>query len=165
MKQSNSTEQVGVRHSYETYLEACSVTGLIPRKKPIYIDIVNGFFKYIMELVFEGHQVKLLARTGSIYIRGKKEKPRIKDGKIEGLAPDWVKTKKLWESNPEAKEQKRLVYHTNEHTHGIRYKIMWSKKDIATENASFYALKFSWDNKRTVNKLLLEGKEYIVENE
>lgn len=158
MKQ-NKTSTADSYNTYKSLSES-------PQPKSIYIKIVNGFFLYLMKLVFEGHEVKLPGRCGSVYIKGKKVKPRIDEhGVIKGLAPDWVKTKKLRESNPEAKAARKVVYHLNEHTNGIRYSVKWSKKNMLTENKSFYALIFSRTNKREVNRLIVqEGKEYIVEN-
>ena len=56
------------------------------------------------------------------------------------LPPNWAKTKELWEKNPEAKAKKQLVYCTNDHTNGIRYKIIWSKRRVLVENKTLYSL-------------------------
>ena len=96
--------------------------------KKRYIEICKAFFKFLMQKVLDGESVTLPGRLGKIEITGKKVKPIIgKDGQIKGLAPDWVNTKKLWDSNPEAKEKKTIVYHFNEHSNGIRYKFRWNK--------------------------------------
>lgn len=158
-------KKVSTAQSYVTYKELTLSVNQPPVCKSVYLKIVNGFFLYLMTLVFDGHEVKLPLRCGSVYIRGRKQKPRIgEDGQIKGLAPDWVRTKILRESNPEAMAARKVVYHLNEHTNGIRYAIKWSKKNMLTENKCFYALIFSRTNKRKVNELVMSNKEYIVEN-
>lgn len=129
----------------------------------VYLEIVLGFIKFLMSKVFEGHEVKLPARLGSFYIRGRKVKPKLnEDGNIVGLAPNWGETNKLWESNPQAKADKTLVYCFNEHSDGIRYKIIWSKMNVNVKNKTLYSIRFSRENKREVVKQIKQNKEYIT---
>ena len=88
----------------------------------------------------------------------------IEDGEIKGLAPDWVKTKQLWDSDTEAKENKQLVYHFNEETNGIRYKFSWSKNRVLVSNKTLYNLRMTRSNKRELSKLVREGKEYLIKD-
>lgn len=126
--------------------------------------IVSLFMKFIMAKVFAGYEVKLPARLGSIQVVGRKVKPRFgADGKIVGLAPNWPQTKKLWESNPEAKKNKEIVYCFNEHSDGYRYRLLWSRKGVLLKNKSVYSFRLSRSNKRTINKLIKEGKEFYTE--
>lgn len=130
-----------------------------------YLKIVNSFMKFIMSKIFKGFEVKLPARLGSFSIIGKKIKPRLNsEGEIANLAPNWVKTKELWENNPEAKKNKELVYCFNEHTGGVRYKFLWSKKNVNVVNKNLYSIKFSRANKRMLNTMIEQGKEFIVLN-
>ena len=109
-------------------------------------------------------QEKLTERLGKLSIFGKKVKVRIEDGEIKGLAPDWVKTKELWESDSTAKERKQLVYHFNEDTNGIRYKFSWSKNRVLVSNKTLYTLRMTRTNKRELSKLVREGKEYLIKD-
>lgn len=153
-------DKVATRHSYKTYLRLSKTE---PVSLTIYCNILNEFFKFLMNLVLEGEHIKLPYRTGSILITGLKTKPRIdENGEIKGLNPDWVKTKALWNSNPEAKASKKVIYNFNEHTHGIRYKITWVKKRLDILNNDLYSLIFSRTNKRDVMTKIYEGKEYYV---
>lgn len=162
MKQNK--EQVSTPSSYNKYRDLCLGANLTPKPKPIYLKIVNGFFKFIISKVLEGEQVKLPSRTGILFVVGKKSLPKTKeDGTLTGLAPDWHKTKLLRESNPEAKEKRTVLYHLNEHSGGMRYRYFWSKKNIVTENQTFYSLRISWSNKKALSKLVFAGKEYINE--
>jgi hypothetical protein len=152
--------QVSTPDSYKLYKK--STTYPVPPK--VYVTIVNEFFKFLIKQVIEGTHIKLPARLGSILVRGTKIKPRIENGQIKGASPDWAKTKELWDSNPEAKAQKKTIYCLNEHTNGVRYRIAWSKLEAVMENKSLYSLVFSRLNKRTVYRNIIAGKEYYVQN-
>lgn len=148
---------VNLRDSYRFYQKNAEE----PVNVKAYIDIVLGFIKFMMKKVFEGKDIKLPAELGVLGVRGRKVKPRLDaDGNIVGLAPDWVSTKKLWDTNEKAKEAKTIVYHFNEHTSGFRYKITWFRKDMKFKNKSVYSICFSRNNKRTLSALIKGGKEY-----
>lgn len=127
----------------------------------VYIGIILDFLKFLVQKIHEGKDVKLPCELGTLGIRGRKVRPRLdKDGSILGLAPDWVKTKALWERNEKAKEAKTLVYHFNEHSNGFRYKLVWFKSGMKFKNKSVYSFKLSRKNKRIINKLVKQGVEY-----
>ena len=129
----------------------------------VYIKIVQGLFKYMIKKMFEGYEVKMFSRLGSLQIVGRKVRPRVDEqGNVKGLAPNWAETKKLWDNDPKAKEEKQLVYCFNENTMGIRYKCLWSKKNVNTKNKGIYSFRLVRANKRKINQLANEGKEYLV---
>lgn len=132
--------------------------------KRTYIDINKLYNKFLINKALEGHIVTLPGRLGTLSVQGKVDKPRINEkGQIVGLAPDWVGTKKLWDSNPEAKEKKQLVYCLNKDTDGVRYKWLWSKFNSPIENKKLYSLILTRENKRSVYKKLKEGfNNFIV---
>jgi hypothetical protein len=153
-----------LRGSYQFYRE----TTAQPVDIKTYLKIVHGFILFIMQKVWDGWDVQLSGGNslGSIGMRGKRIQPKVNDaGQIVGLAPDWVKTKKYWAENPEARERKQLIFHFNEHSGGIRYRIVWYKNRMILPNKSCYVLQFSRHNKRTVPKLIRSGKEYLITNE
>ena len=128
-----------------------------------YLLITSIYNKFIINKVLEGNEVTLPSRMGTLCIIGRKQKIRYdENGKIIGLAPDWVKTKKLWDTNPKAKEKKQLVYHTNLHSDNTRYKYLWSKCKVLAENKTIYALRMARVNKRAVYKLIKQGKQYTT---
>lgn len=129
-----------------------------------YITIVNEFMKFLMQRLFDTGLITFPERLGTLQIIGKKVKFKIEDGKIKGLAPDWLKTKELWENDLKAKEEKQLVYFFNEHSNGIRYKFLWSKNRVLVSNKTLYNLKLSRANKRTLTPLINSGKEYLIKN-
>lgn len=148
---------VNLRDSYRFYQKNSESVVSIK----IYIDIILAFLKFLVQKIHEGRDIKLPCELGTLGIRGRKVKPKLDDnGEITGLAPDWVKTKALWARNPKAKEEKRLVYHFNEHSNGFRYKLVWFKKGVKFKHKSVYSFKFSRSNKRKINALVKQGKEY-----
>ena len=129
-----------------------------------YVQIINHFMKFLSSKLLSTGEIILPDRLGRLSIFGKKVNVRIEDGEIKGLAPDWVKTKELWESDKEAKNKKQLVYHFNEETNGIRYKYVWSKNRVLVSNKTLYNLRMTRTNKRELSKLVREGKEYLIKN-
>ena len=129
-----------------------------------YVQIINQFMKFLILKLLSTGEIILPERLGRLSIFGKKVNVRIEDGEIKGLAPDWVKTKQLWDSDEEAKNNKQLVYHFNEETNGIRYKFFWSKNRVLVSNKTLYNLRMTRSNKRELSKLVREGKEYLIKD-
>lgn len=129
-----------------------------------YVQIINHFMKFLSSKLLSTGEIIIPERLGKLSIFGKKVNIRIENGEIKGLAPDWVKTKELWDSDPIAKQNKQLVYHFNEETNGIRYKFAWSKNRVLVSNKTLYNLRMTRSNKRELSKLVREGKEYLIVN-
>ena len=129
-----------------------------------YVQIINHFMKFLSSKLLSTGEINIPERLGKLSIFGKKVNVRIEDGEIKGLAPDWVKTKELWDSDPIAKQNKQLVYHFNEETNGIRYKFAWSKNRVLVSNKTLYNLRMTRSNKRELSKLVREEKEYLIKN-
>ena len=135
-----------------------------PVDKSIYLQITNQFMKFLSSKLLSQGEINIPERLGKLSIYGKKVKVKVEDGQIKGLAPDWVKTKELWESDKEAKNKKQLVYHFNEETNGIRYKYVWSKNRVLVSNKTLYNLRMTRSNKRELSRLVREGKEYLIKD-
>jgi hypothetical protein len=146
------------RDSYKLYLKSTDT----PIDISMYLSIVNGFMKFLIKKLFSTGSIMFPERLGSLQIVGRKVKVRIEDGEIKGLAPDWANTKKLWEENEQAKKDKQLVYHFNEHTNSVRYRFFWSKARALVTNKTLYNLRMTRSNKRELSKLIQEGKEYLI---
>ena len=129
-----------------------------------YVQIINQFMKFLILKLLSTGEIILPERLGRLSIFGKKVNVRIENGEIKGLAPDWVKTKQLWDSDEEAKNNKQLVYHFNEETNGIRYKFFWSKNRVLVSNKTLYNLRMTRTNKRALSNLVKEGKEYLIKD-
>lgn len=83
---------------------------------------------------------------GDMFI--KKYKPKIKfkpngdlDIRKSHIRVDWANTLKLWKSDPEAREEKRKVYHLNKHSQGYLFKFTWQKRNKPFKNKSVYKFK------------------------
>lgn len=149
-----------IRSSHKNYKEISED----PIDISTYCKIVNDFNKFIMANVFNGNEVVLPSRLGTLSIKGKKVDIKFDEkGRLKGHAPDYQATKELWEKCPECKENKQMVFHLNEHTNGIRYKFFWSKNRVLVENKTFYNMIFTRTNKRLLSKLIKDGREYYVE--
>lgn len=147
-----------VKDSYELYESGVSN----PIDKSSFLDINNKFMKFISNIVMEGHSLALPEKVGTLQIIGKKEKLKIVDGEIKGLAPDWVNTKIFRKEHPEPENQKKIIYHLNKETSGVRYRWFWSKKNVLIEGKKLYSLRMSRSNKRNVGKKIKEGQEFTV---
>ena len=147
------------RDTYSEYLESSKN----PVEVSTYCKVLDLFFKFYMNKLFEIGELIIPERLGKIEIIGKKANIQFnEDGSMKGLAPDWVRTKLLWEENPEAKEKKQLVYHFNENTGGCRYKVYWNKSRVLFTNKTLFRLKLSRANKRALSQLIKDGKEYKI---
>lgn len=146
------------RKSYEQYKNKHEN----PLEQKQYLEILYGFFDYMIEQLLESKEISIPCKLGSLQIIGKKRQARLVDGEIKGLSPDWKETKKLWESCKECKEKKQLVYHFNEHTNSVRYKFFWSKKNVLIKNKGIYYFKPARGLKRNLAKLIKQGKEFLV---
>ena len=129
-----------------------------------YVQIINHFMKFLSSKLLSTGEINIPERLGKLSIFGKKVNIRIENGEIKGLAPDWVKTKQLWESDEEAKNNKQLVYHFNEETNGIRYKFAWSKNRVLVSNKTLYNLRMTRSNKRELSRLVKNNKEYLIKD-
>lgn len=120
--------------------------------------ICKDFNKRISNLIiYENFSFLLPFRLGRIRIRKYKPKTYLqKDGTLDKtrLRPDWNATNRLWAQNPEAKKEKKLVYHLNEHTNGYQHRWFWEKLTSNVPNNSAYSFIPSRSNKRTLAKVL-----------
>lgn len=134
---------------YKAYKEGCVGESQLSYKQ--YSSILNEFNKaLVQEILYDSAEVKLPCNLGTLRIR----KRKIDLSKANKLRPNWEETKKLWDSNPEAKENKKLVYHLNEHRDGYKYKIYWDKKGSKVRNKSYYFFKPSRDFSRELAYIL-----------
>lgn len=137
-----------------------------PVKYNTFFTVIQLFFVFLLNKVFDGYEVTLPCRMGTLYIRGVKQKIKIdENGKVKGLSINWPQTKKLWESNAQAREEKKVVYNTNEHSSGIRYKFVWGKNRVLTSFKTLYSLRMCRANKREFSRLVKqENREYLTVN-
>jgi hypothetical protein len=118
--------------------------------KRVYKDICKDFNKAIAHKVLtEAYEFRLPYRLGSLRIKG--QKMSFKDKRT--LRIDYQKTKELGHT----------VYHLNNHTNNYMYRWWWNKMLAIVKNKGAYLFKPTREHKRTLAKLLKEGKaEYFT---
>jgi len=127
-------------------------------EKIIFKKIINYFNKEICRNIVEKSvEYRLPYRLG--YLRIRKHKTRLivsPDGKLKTnhMYPNWEATKNLWKNNEEARKNKKIVFHTNDHTNKFYYKWYWDKRACNIRNSSVYSIIMSRTNKRLIAKAI-----------
>jgi hypothetical protein len=134
-------------------------------KKKIYNEIIRDFTEFLAEELLDNGIIFFPENVGHIKIEGEKKLPK----KIEvngeeryAGAVNWKATNELWNSNPEVKEKKQLIFHLNEDTGYVRYKIMWSKAKSVMKFKDVCAFIPCRHLKRKTSNLIQRGKEYLI---
>ena len=151
---------VNIRSSYKSYKKTVDT----PVEEKQYLEIANGYMEFLIQKVLEGEEVTLPARLGTLFIQGVKKNLKFNKDGIPLLPPNWAATKKLWDSNPDAKATKKIVYCLNEETDGVVYKLHWSKNRVPIENKLYYNFILTRGNKRAINSSIKQGKEYLIKS-
>jgi hypothetical protein len=117
-----------------------------------YKKVCLTFFRVSVECLLDGMEVKI-PFMGSFKVAKRKRD-------FNKLQPNWVETKKLWDEDPEAKKNKKLVYHLNEHSKGFYYRFHWRKGMV--KNISAYSFLPVRSAKSLLAKaILVNKKDYI----
>jgi len=118
-----------------------------------YSRIAFLFFKEILLHLLDGGEVKFPGGLGLFKIV---KKPR----RFDNLRVDWKSTKDMWEKNPKTKENKKLVYHLNDHTRGYYYRFFWSK-GIVTNISAYSFVPVRKAQRDLASRIKKEKKDYI----
>lgn len=96
-----------------------------PVSPSVYNKVVSLFNEKVIDEIINKSKVYTIPFLRlKIGIRKSKPKIKFKDGVVvNGNPVDWVTTKKLWETDEEAKKNKTLVRFLNKHTFGYVFKI------------------------------------------
>lgn len=127
-------------------------------KRGQYGDVLRDLNEAVAKLIVEDNfELRIPSRLGTK--RVKKTKQVLKtdeEGNLitRGLAVDFKATLEMWAEDPEAKAEKRKIYHLNEHTGGYKHKWFWSKKICNAPNKKVYQFIASRDHKRFLGKEL-----------
>jgi len=135
-----------------------------PVELSLFIKLNNEFALFMTEKILNAKTVYLPHGIGVIKVIGKEVIPKFDEesNRIENLSVNWGATRKLWKENEEAKEQKKFIYHFNEHSDGVRYRFLWSRANMKCKNSNFYTFKPAKRMKQTLAKHIREGREYEV---
>lgn len=121
--------------------------------KRIFAKIAKELNQEIINMIIEKNfEYVLPCNMGIISIKKSKAEPKLRpDGKlVNNLSMDYKATRELWLTNPEAKEKKKKVFHTNEHSGGWRYSFFWSKKEASAQGKKVYMFKTVRANSRAI---------------
>lgn len=122
----------------------------------LFTQILSDFNESIIKMmIHENFEYKVQYNLGSIRIKKYKAKYKFKeDGDLDTrtLPVNWKETKDLWEKDQDAKNKKILVFYSNSHTNGYRYKFYWNKNKAKTKGIKIISFKTT----RTNNRYLAE---------
>ena len=108
-----------------------------------YRKICEDFNKKIMDdILLKSREFKMPFRLGSLRI--KKKKMNFSSKLKNKLKIDWKATR----------ENKKVIYHLNDHTNGFNYRWYWEKKNAIIKNKSIYSFQATRTNKRRLAALL-----------
>lgn len=130
--------------------------GTISRRE--FGDVLKDINLKLADKILEGYSFKMPFRMGILSVTRKKEFIGFKDGKAVTNRPiDYKSTIELWNSNPQAKEDGKLVRFLNKHTNGWIYKINYNKYYANYKNKSVYSLQANRKIKRQLAKNIFSG--------
>lgn len=136
-----------------------------PLEYSMFGKIYKAFFAEISRIIiYEAFEFRVPHRLGRLRIR--KYKPKVKvnsDGTLDKsrLRPNWGKTNALWARSEEAKKNKQLVYHTNDHSDGYQHRFFWEKRMMNVPNYSAYSFIPARANKRELAAVLKDEDNFI----
>lgn len=121
--------------------------------------VINGAVaevnQLLMEDLMEDNQfIQLPYNLGTIAIFKEKPEIKIKEDGTLSLPRDHNATRLLWERDPEAKENRKYVYHQNKHSGGFVASFHWLKKGARTKNISGYRFVPVKDAKRNLAQIM-----------
>jgi hypothetical protein len=133
---------IGSNDIYETYVASLDSfekkQGYLLSQKVINAAVFELNKKLVENMIMDNKFINLPYNLGTLAIL--KHQPTIKRKKNGNLslAIDYGETNKLWRDNPEAKETRRYVYHTNSHSGGYIASFKWLKSQAKTKNIFGY---------------------------
>lgn len=144
-------------------------------EKKIFFSILSDYLKFLKNKIIEGTKVELL-RIGWLAVTGKEQIIEFDEQDRPKLPPDWGTTRKLWKEKAEAKnqtfeefcrtaskEEKTIIFHFNEHTDYVRYKVEWNQENTPDlKHKELYSFRITKDFKTELAKKIKSGKEYFV---
>ena len=150
-----------IQTSYKTYRSLCKAEGVVSIDRYVYFALCGEFMLYLSNVLLQGFKIKFPERLGAMQIIGNKQM-LITDKGVSHKKVDWGKTKKLWEKNEKAKEEKKFVYFTNEHSKGYIYKLKWFKNHAVIPNKSIYGFNTSKNFRQKIAEAVRNKVEFLI---
>lgn len=132
--------------------------GKLPRG--LFGEILRDMNLLIANKILEGYSFKMPSRMGVLSVTKTKAFLNYEDGEVKTNRPiDFKSTMDLWEKNPDAKAQKKLVRFLNKHTNDYIYKIYYNRFFATFRNKSVYSIQVNRWMKRELAKRIFAGFE------
>lgn len=158
----------GMKHIYRYFIKTTH------RNIP-YMQFSRICERYNIEFVMNstillGFDFDMPSGLGSLGIRKYKCTPYfMQDGtlRLNHLPVDYKATKEFWKNNAEARKEKKLIRHTNDHSDGYKGKFYWDKRTCNVRNQSVYIFLAIRLHSRKINEVLRDtasGIDFCIIN-
>lgn len=124
-----------------------------------YNEIVSDYNLGIKDLILnDNFDFKIPFNMGILGLRKYKPNIKIKDNKIvtNNLPINPRETRKLWDSNPEAKSKKIYIRYTNKHSDGYVFTVHYFRSTARFKNKTAYKITLKREFKRKVSERAIE---------
>ena len=144
------TQSYTIKDFYKYYLSYAKDGKVYQIDYTTYRKIITDYFMFIRDEVLEkSREFKMPCRLGKVFIFKRKPKSWSK----ESLCVDFKTTKEIG----------KVVYHTNEHSDGYKYRFYWSKLKSLIPNKIKYQLVVTRHNKRRLCEIIKNKQRDYVE--
>jgi len=131
-----------------------------------YSNILKDINEGITDLiVLENFEFILPFRLGILSMKQKTIEYKLdKDGNLntKNLSVNHKATRDLWSKDEEAKNNKIIIFHTNDHTNNVRMSYWWSKKKAYVQGISAYYFVPCRTLKRKTAKILKDPDNKLL---
>lgn len=147
------------REMYNSYKKHRKLKPYVTRED--FFKIVATFNREVIKLIlYKNYSFNIPFGLGSLKVVKKKKNGYILDDEGNVIEKDLVidrrRTWQLWKNNPKAREDKKYVYHLNEHTDGYVYRFFWDRKGVSVQNITSYKFNTIRANKRWLYSILTD---------
>ena len=133
---------IGSNHIYEHYIDDLDsferAQGYLLPQRVINAAVFDLNKRLVKNMILKNKFISLPYNLGNLAILKHQPKVKRKENGNLNLAIDYGETNKLWRDNPEAKDNRRYVYHTNSHSGGYIASFKWLKSRAKTKNIFGY---------------------------
>jgi hypothetical protein len=142
LRMGKNSLDIGSNHIYEHYIDDLDsferAQGYLLPQRVINAAVFNLNKRLIDNMILKNKFINLPYNLGNLAIlKRQPEIKRKKNGNLS-LAIDYGETNKLWNEDPEARKNRRYVYHTNSHSGGYIASFKWLKSRAKTKNIFGY---------------------------
>ena len=144
------TKSYTIKDFYKYYLSYAKDGKVYQIDYTTYRKIITDYFMFIRDEILEkSREFKMPCRLGKVFIFKRKPKSWSK----ESLCVDFKTTKEIG----------KVVYHTNEHSDGYKYRFYWKKSDAPLPFKSRYQLIATRHNKRRLAQIVKNREvDYVI---